>query len=290
MKMNKILIPVVFHDTSLRMIYQAAYLARHFHSEIILLHVVTPLDYPAGMLESGDEIKARDLHAGIVRHAQEELDQAFRSELDGLAVRRLLLRGHPAREIAKTAQDENADLIVMSTHGFGPFYNLLLGSVTTKVLHETECPVWIGAHLEEAPAGEFAIRNILCAVDFNHHARDVLAHAAQLAGEFGARLALTHVTASAEMYGPGGSYVDPEFKEALVGYASKEIAKLQKDAGTNADVIIESGNATKLLSQVAKQTKADLLVIGHTPSRGHLGANGNGYSIIRDAHIPVLSV
>jgi len=35
MKMNKILVPVVFHETSLRMVHQAAYLARHFHSEII---------------------------------------------------------------------------------------------------------------------------------------------------------------------------------------------------------------------------------------------------------------
>ena len=92
-------------------------------------------------------------------------------------------------------------------------------------------------------AGDFAIRNILCAVNFDPHAREeVLSHAAQLAGKFGARLALAYVTSSVETYGPGGSYVVPEFKEAVVGYASKEIAKLQQDAGTNAEVIIESGD------------------------------------------------
>jgi nucleotide-binding universal stress UspA family protein len=274
------------------MVHQAAYLARHFHSEIILLHVVTPSEYPAGFFERGDDIKARDLHAEIVRRAQEELDQAYRSELEGLAVKRLLRRGHAAHEIAQVARDENADLIVLSTHGYGPFYKLLLGSVMAKVLHETACPAWIGAHLEEeAPAaGEFAIRNILCAVDFDGHASAVLAHAAQLAGEFGARLTVAHVTSSVEIYGPGGSHVVPDFKEAVVGYASKEIAKLQQDAGTNAEVIIESGDTAKRLRHVIEQTKADLLVLGHTPSRGHLGENGNGYSIIRDAHIPVLSV
>ena len=181
---------------------------------------------------------------------------------------------------------------MLSSYGYGPFYRLLLGSVMAKVLHETERPVWIGAHMEEEapPTGEFAIRNILCAANFDPHARDVLSHAAQLAREFGARLTLTHVTSSVENYGPGGSYVVPEFKEAVVGYASKEIAKLQQDVGTNAEVIIESGDTPKLLRQVIEQTKADLLVIGHTPSRGHLGENGNGYSIIRDARIPVLSV
>jgi nucleotide-binding universal stress UspA family protein len=292
MKMNKILVPVVFREASLRMVHQAAYLARHFHSEIILLHVVTPSEYPAGFFERGDEIKERDLHSETVRLAQQELDQTFQSELDGLTVKRLLRRGHPAREIAQVARDENADMIVLSSYGYGPFYRLLLGSVMAKVLHETERPVWIGAHMEEEapPTGEFAIRDILCAVNFDPHARDVLSHAAQLAGEFGARLTLSHVTSSVETYGPGGSYVVPEFRDAVVSQASKELAKLQQEAGTNAEVIIESGDTAKRVRRVIEQTKADLLVIGHTPLRGHLGENGNGYSVIRDARIPVLSV
>ena len=36
--------------------HQAAWLARRLRAEIILLHVVTPLSYPAGLLESGHEI------------------------------------------------------------------------------------------------------------------------------------------------------------------------------------------------------------------------------------------
>ena len=46
----------------------------------------------------------------------------------------------------------------------------------------------------------------------------------------------------------------------------------------------------KLLNRAAEQAKADVLVIGHMPSGGHLGDNGNGYAIIRESHIPVLSV
>ena len=93
-----------------------------------------------------------------------------------------------------------------------------------------------------------------------------------------------------EIYGPGGSHVVPEWKEALVGIATKEIAKLQQDVGTKAEVIIDSGNVHKLLNQAAEQAKGDLLVIGHLPSGGHLGENGSGYAIIRESHIPVLSV
>ena len=70
LSIQKILVPVVFADTSRHVVHQAAWLARRFHAEIILLHVVTPLNYPAGVLESGHEITARDLHAHIVQRAR----------------------------------------------------------------------------------------------------------------------------------------------------------------------------------------------------------------------------
>ena len=167
LNIQRILVPVVLADTSRHVVHQAAWLARRFRAEIILLHVVTPLNYPAGMLESGHEITARDLHAHIVQRAQEDLDQALQPALDGIAVTRVLLRGDPAQEIVKMARDRNVDLIMMSTHGDGAFYRFLLGSVTAKVLHEIQCPVWTGAHLEEAPSREFSIRRVLCSVEFN---------------------------------------------------------------------------------------------------------------------------
>jgi nucleotide-binding universal stress UspA family protein len=53
----------VFADTSQRVVHQAAWLARRFHAEMILLHVVTPLSYPAGLMES----RARDHSTGFAR-------------------------------------------------------------------------------------------------------------------------------------------------------------------------------------------------------------------------------
>ncbi len=290
MLMNKILLPIDFSNNSLKVAHQAAFLARHFHSEIILLHVVTPLSYPAGVLESGHELTGRDLNAEIVKQAQRDLDQSLQSELDAIAVRHLLLRGDPAREIAQAARNEKVDLIVMSTHGHGVFYRFLLGSVAAKVLHESDCPVWTDAHLEEAPAREFSIRNVLCAVDLNYHSRNTASRAAEMAAAVDATLTLVHVTAGVEIYGPGGSHVDSVWKERIFGFAAKEFADLQQDVGTKAEVIIDSGNVPEMLNRAAEQTKADILVIGHMPSGGHLGVNGSGYAIIRESHVPVLSV
>ena len=286
LSIQKILVPFVFTDTSRQVARQAAWLARRFHAEIILLHVVTPLSYPASVLESGHEITARDLQAHIVQQAQKDLDEALLPELDGIAVTRMLLRGDPAHEIVKTARDLNVDLIVMSTHGHGVFYRFLLGSVTAKVLHESHCPVWTGAHLEEAPPG----RHVLCSVDLSTRSRHTASLAAELAAAADATLTLVHITDSVEVYGPGGPRVDPAWKEMIVGFAAKEIAKLQQEVGTKAEVIIDSGNVPELLNRAAERTKADLLVVGHSPGRSHLGDNGEGYGVIRESHIPVLSV
>ena len=271
MKIKTILVPIVFSDTSRHVLHQAAWLARRFHAEMILLHVVPPLNYPAGVLEGGHEITARDLHAHIVQQSQKELDETLRPELEGIAVTRMLLRGDPAQEIVKTARDRNVDLIVMSTHGHGAFYRFLLGSVTAKILHESPCPVWTGAHLEEAPAREFSIRSVLCSVDLTQHCRHTATLAAGMAAAVDAKLTLVHITTSVDVFGPGGSHVDPAWQETIVGFAATEIAKLQQDVGTKAEVIIESGNVLELLSRAAEQTKADVLVIGHSSVYEHLG-------------------
>jgi len=287
-RIGRILLPIDFQDLSKRVVHQAAVLARHFHSEIVMLHVVTPLTYSAGMLE-GSYVPANlaDLLKELLRQAQGNLDEALKPELNGLAVKRVLVEGDPARTIVRTAHDEKVDLIAMPTHGYGAFRRFLLGSVASKVLHDSECPIWTGAHLEEEPAREFAIRNIVCAIDLGAHSPKTVQWAAQLAAEFGARLTLAHITPGAEVYGPDGFDFGPAWKEGLVQSAAQQIAKLQQEIGTKAQVFIENGDVPKLLDQAAKQNEGDVLVIGRPP-HGRLRATG--YGIIRESHIPVLSV
>ena len=289
---RKILLPVDFPNISLRVVHQAATLARHFRSEIVLLHVMSAQSHAAGVPEGGPELAAWDLIAELDRAAERNQDNknpgpSLRAELAGLAIRCLVVRGDPAQTIVQTAQAEEADLIMMPSHGY-TFNRFLLGSVTAKVLHGTECPVWTDAHTEESPAPEFAIRSVLCAVDLGSRSNQVASWAAQLAAEFGARLTLAHVTGSVELWGPGGSYIDQKWKQAIVGDASQRIAKLQKDLGLKADVIIGSGDVPKVLSQAAQEATADVLVNGCYPYSGNLRTHG--YAIICAVPIPVLNV
>ena len=129
---------------------------------------------------------------------------------------------------------------------------------------KAQCPIWIGAHSpelqpgeSEAPSGKFSVRRILCSVELNAHNRHTLARAAEMAAAVDARLTIVHITGSVEIFGPGGYSINPEWKKTIVSMATEEIAKLQQDVGTNAEVIIDSGNVPQLLNRAAEQTKAE---------------------------------
>jgi nucleotide-binding universal stress UspA family protein len=288
LNIKTILLPVDFPIPSLGVIHQAATLARHFHSEIVMLHIVAPPGHVSGAPEDKSEPAGSDLLTAIVGEAQKRQDQSLGPELDGITIRRKLVGGDPARTIVRVAEEEKADLIMMPSRGF-TFEQFLLGSATAKVLHRTECPVWTGAHVEVSTVEKFTIRSVLCAVDLGPRSDDAVAWAAPMAAEFGARLTLVHVTAGVEHWGPGGDYVNQRWKNALVDDASERIAKLQRDTGINADVFIGSGDVPKALRQAATQTKADLLVTGCNPYGGHLRKT-HGYGIICAVPIPVLNV
>lgn len=287
LKIKKILLPVDFPVATLAVLHEAATLAKHFSAEILLLHVVTPLSHEAGVPDDSQGMANWDLSAAVLRQAQQEHDLSLEAGLKGLRVQHKLVSGNVATEIMQTVEEARADLIMIPSFSF-TFSQFLLGSVTAKVLQGTECPVWTGAHVENQPADQFALRNILCGVDFGPRTEITVSWAAQLAAEFGARLTLAHATASVELWGPGGYVIDQKWKDAIVGNASRQMAKLLHDTGVKAETFIGSGDVPKVLSQAAKETKADLLVTGCYPYGGHLRTNG--YGIICAVQIPVLNV
>ena len=147
--LSRILLPVEFSDRCRGAARYAEALARHFQAEMTLLHVVAPPYVAYG------EINAYPAAADFLdqRWAQGRIDlEAFLGAPPaGVTLQRILLDGDPARRIVEYAHAAKVDLIVMPTHAYGPFRRFLLGSVAAKVLHDVNCPVWTGPHLEQAP-------------------------------------------------------------------------------------------------------------------------------------------
>jgi nucleotide-binding universal stress UspA family protein len=289
---SRILLPVEFSERCRGAARYAEALASRFHAAIVLLHVVTP---PYAVYGGAGEVSGytniNDVLAERAGAAQAQLELFHREMTPDLPVRTELREGDPARVIVEYAHAENFDLIVMPTHGYGPFRRFLIGSVTAKVLHDVDTPVWTGPHLEQAPQSKsLDLKRVACAIDLGSHSAAVLRWASGMAHSCGASLTVAHaIPASAE--GAGGMSFDPDWKADMAHDARSRITQLQKELGVDADIHIEAGEPAAAVTRAAGCVEAGLLVIGRSVTGGVLGRlRANAYAIIRESPCPVVSV
>jgi len=227
------------------------------------------------------------LYANRGAQVEKELETFLAGELAGTEAKRVVLEGDPARQIVEYAHAENVGLIVMPTHGYGPFRQFILGSITAKVLHDADCPVWTGVHLEEAPQTEpMPFRHILCAIDLGPQSCKALEWATAIQKEFGARLTVAHAMACSGDAGHDGARA-----REMELTVRDDLARLQQRFGTVAELVVEPGDPPKVVCDMAQRRQAGLLVIGRGSAAGVFGRlRTNAYAIIRQSPCPVVSV
>jgi nucleotide-binding universal stress UspA family protein len=283
--LSKILLPVDFSERSLGAARYAKVLVDHFHAELTLLHVLSPPHYEFGALEIGGSMLT-ELYTNRAAQVEKELETFLAPELAGTEAKRVVLEGDPARQIVEYAHQEKADLIVMPTHGYGPFRQFILGSITAKVLHDADIPVWTGVHLEEAPqVGPKPFLNIVCAVDLGPQSCKTLEWATAMQKEFGSHLTVVHTMPCSPATGQ-----DHRAREMEMAVRD-DLTRLQQRWGTEAEVVVEPGDAPKVVCEMAEKRHAGLLVIGRGSAAGVFGRlRTNAYAIIRQSPCPVVSV
>lgn len=80
----------------------------------------------------------------MIANARDYIDNlAKRLQSQGYNVKTVVKSGDPAVGILEVAQNEEADAIVMSTHGRSGMSKWLFGSVTQKILSAMPCPVFV---------------------------------------------------------------------------------------------------------------------------------------------------
>ena len=283
--LRKLLLPVDFSERSAGAVRYTRALAGRFHSEVTLIHVLTPPHYEFGALEIGGSMLT-ELYNSRAGQVQAELD-AF--DLPGVEVRRVVLEGDPARKIVEYAHNNAVDLIVMPTHGYGPFRQFILGSITAKVLHDADCPVSTGVHMEEAPVREYEFRRILCAIDLGPQSCRTVEWARNFQKEIGAELTLLHVTTCIE--DPRGQTPGQDWRADIEREARQELNRIQQQFDMQVELMLESGDPPHMICAAATRAGADLLVIGRGSAAGVFGRlRTNAYAVIRQSPCPVVSV
>jgi nucleotide-binding universal stress UspA family protein len=286
MQISKILLPVDFSPRSDGAAQYAKALACRFGSQVTIAHVFH-LEQTIG---GGPVIPIPPEWCDTVRNVCTYALEGFQDEeFKGMQVRRSLLAGDPAHAIVDLAHAEHFDLIVLPTRGHGRFRRYILGSVTTKVLHDADCPVMTGVHMEEIPHVTPQFRSVLCAVDFDSAGERALRWAAEFAQEFQAQLTLVHALPAMEGFEP--EYFDQGLPLMLRNVAQKRMEEMQTRAGTSADVVFERGSVARVVHDAVVARDADLVVIGRHDSPGWMGRlRANAYLVIRESPCPVVSV
>lgn len=121
---------------------------------IQIVHVMEPVRIPAASIQQvymgPDLIIEKRLEAAAIRQSQLEqegkyiLSQASQAlKASGAQTKTILLKGDPAEEILRYAENEKVDLIVAGSRGLSQVKSWLMGSVSRKLVHYAKCSVLI---------------------------------------------------------------------------------------------------------------------------------------------------
>ncbi|MBC7217318.1 MAG: universal stress protein [Candidatus Caldatribacterium sp.] len=141
MQVQHILVPTDFSPFSDLAIRVAASFRERFQSRITLLHVLTPLEADALTSQPGNPWE--NVVLKIQNDMVQEVEKNVPSPLPEGVLQLSVVVGEPAEEIARFAEENRVDLIVMGTHGRTGLASILLGSVTVGVIKRTCIPVMV---------------------------------------------------------------------------------------------------------------------------------------------------
>ncbi|MDR3601668.1 MAG: universal stress protein [Desulfosporosinus sp.] len=138
--LKKILVATDVSEYSRRALETALEFARKFNAEVELLFVMyDPIVYSFGVADSFVAPLEQ-----VEREGELALNTALEGiDISGITLKKKKLHGNPGNVILQEAEDENIDLIVMGSHGYGVIVGSMLGSVSQKVLHGAKCSVLI---------------------------------------------------------------------------------------------------------------------------------------------------
>jgi nucleotide-binding universal stress UspA family protein len=284
---KQILFPVDFSKQNRAMAPHVACMAARYRARVTMLHV---LEIPAEVYPGWPAYAGLIDLPSMIEDRKRQLQLFLKSEFETVSTTRLVFEGAPGQVILDFAAKEKADLIMMPTHGYGPFRRFLLGSVTAKILHGAHCPVWTGAHMRETPAAFEGYNTLLCGVDLTPSSLPLLRWAYEFACERRATLKLVHAIPAGKPL--AGFDIDGAmFRSSLFEMAKAELTKLQSEAGINLETVLEGDEVAAALRKAAEENRADLVIIGRGVMQESFGRmRTNVYSIIRESPCPVISL
>lgn len=143
-RLKKILLPTDFSGCANYALPYAAAIARAAKAQIICVHVVEPVVPAVGYTGLAEPMPIADISEQLEDSAERQLPKlAECEECAGLNVEEVIVHGDAAAEIVRVASEQEADLIVISSHGRTGLGRIIFGSTAESVVRHATCPVLV---------------------------------------------------------------------------------------------------------------------------------------------------
>lgn len=284
-RLENILVGTDFSPASDRALEYALALARRYESKIFLVHVLASdtTTLAPEVMTRGEEIR--------LCAAQEEMGEFLISgRLRDVPHETLVERGHFWPTLQHLIEKHEIDLVVVGTDGTRGWQKFFLGSGAEQVFRQAKCPVLtVGPAVKDGAPKEIEFKNILFATDFGLGAEREAEYAFSFAQENQANLTMLHVVRHADDYTDEGLAL----KRGAISHELGELAPTGSEVWCKVEMRMRLGDPAEEILQVAREMKADLIVIGakkeRSVSAGHV-LGGTAYHVVCAAPCPVLTV
>ena len=299
MKIETILVPNDFSTHAEQALEYATMIAKESGASIDILHVCQVpnigLNDPSfGPVTNADLIN--NARREIVEGAQKKLEKAATQlREDGLTVATFVDEGSIHDRINATANEKQADLVVMGTHGRTGLRRALLGSVAERLVRTSRAPVITVPAKQKIERPE----QILVAYDFSPSAKQAASAARKLHGMFGASVHIAHI-----YFDPWVEYATDGAAESQTGSVRREAVRVGLEQMLKRDVDelfsidrstvtthLVAGRAVESLLNASEDVGADIVCIGATgkSSVDRILLGSVAEKLIRLSEVPVLT-
>lgn len=209
--------------------------------------------------------------AEIRTGSNRQLDEIeARPQFADIKVNAIVEQGDPGATVAHVATRESTDLVVIATHGWTGWRNRIFGSVAEKILRVAPCSVLVSRVKTPGAVNlKLPVRKILCATDWSEPSLQALEVAGEWAKYFGAELSVLHVMKPLESPGLLLSIgqIEKSMRVDSVNRLHQTVRERLPEL-PDTKVLVHSGSAADIISEVADSESADLVVLATQGASG----------------------
>jgi nucleotide-binding universal stress UspA family protein len=288
---DTVLIPIDGSEHAVRAAEHGLHVARQFDATVHVVNVVD-LQSAGGLFDAG----------GVAEEFVDRLEDEGREtvrEIEELAegsddVRTAVLSGKPSDAILDYADERDADLVFVGTHGRTGLNRYIAGSVTERIVRMADVPV-LTVRATERSAVEDGYERILVPTDGSRCAAVAIDHALAIGDASDATIHALNVVdvgavATSSDVAPATGTVNRLREQGEK--ATEEVAERAREAGLDAVTTVTEGFPEKELLGYADENDLDLIAMGTHGRRGvdRVLLGSTTANTIRRAEMPVLSV